>query len=284
MKTFTIKKEVLKNLLKDYFEYTLFNENSKKQIDNMLLKLTDEAKENLIKIWDVIFYVTSENIFMNEPTFNKIVNVSNKSKLYLYFKLINLNTIEINKIKTIDIIVKEEFKKEDKKIYETNNIINKIIDAIDYTKSETSLVLDLDKIDSLYSEKPKDLAKGAKRSVLATLTNKKIEYVFRVHPETKNRIVSVKELESANKLDLKNKEFNCKCPICNLKYSITKENINKIIRVNKNEIIFTCNHLNTDKYKNLPFKVNIDKFILNECSDYYKRMFFINNFKQLTKI
>jgi len=169
MKNLTIKKEVLKNLLKDYFEHTQLNENSKRQIDDMLLKLTDEAKENLIKILDVIFYVTNENMFINEPTFDKIVNVSNKSKLYLYFQLMKLNTTEINKTETINIV----FEKENKKIYETNNIINKIIDVIDYTKSETSIVLDSTKIDALYSGKPKHLVKGARKYVLTTLKKKK---------------------------------------------------------------------------------------------------------------
>lgn len=295
MKILTIKKEILEKLLKDYFEYNPIHKDIMKQIDNMIIKLTEEAKETIVKEFDVIFYVKNESSFINEPTFSKLFDVSNNSKLYLYLNLMNsINEEKTNKT-TIDIIIDEI---NEKKIEKTNNIklykedietlktINAIIFSIDFTKSKTSLTLDLDKIDALYSKAPKNIAKGARKSIISTLTEKKKERVFRVHPEAKNRIVSFEELEDANKLDLKDKEFNCKCPICGLKYTIIKDNIDDIIRLNKNEIIFMCDHLNTEKYKELPFKIDISQFITDKkySKKYYKQMFFINNFKRLTRV
>lgn len=282
MKILTIKKEILEKLLKDYFEYNPIHKDIIKQIDNMIIKLTEEAKETIVKEFDVIFYVKNESSFINEPTFSKLFDVSNRSKLYLCLKLMNsINEEKMNKT-TIDIIIDEI---NEKKIIETFKTINSIIFSIDFTKSKTSLILDLDKIDALYSKAPKNIAKGARKSIISTLTEKKKERVFRVHLEAKNRIASFKELEDANKLDLKDKEFNCKCPICGLKYTITKDNIDDIIRLNKNEIIFMCDHLNTENYKELPFKIDISQFITDKkySKKYYKQMFFINNFKRLTR-
>jgi len=279
MKILTLKKEILEKLLKDYFEYNPIPKNITKQIDKMIIKLTEETKETIVKKFDVIFYVKNESSFINEPTLSKIFDISNSSKLYLYFKLIN--SVEEEKIsKTIDIII-DEINKD----IEILKIIDVIVFSIDFTKSKTSLTLDLDKIDALYSKAPKNIAKGARKSIISTLTEKKKERVFRVHPEAKNRIVSFEELEDANKLDLKDKEFNCKCPICSLKYTITKDNIDDIIRLNKNDIMFMCDHLNTEKYKELPFKIDISQFITDKkySKKYYKQMFFINNFKKLTR-
>jgi len=279
MKILTLKKEILEKLLKDYFEYNPIPKNITKQIDKMIIKLTEDTKETIVKEFDVIFYVKNESSFINEPTLSKIFDISNSSKLYLYFKLIN--SVEEEKIsKTIDIII-DEINKD----IEILKIIDVIVFSIDFTKSKTSLTLDLDKIDALYSKAPKNIAKGARKSIISTLTEKKKERVFRVHPEAKNRIVSFEKLEDANKLDLKDKEFNCKCPICSLKYTITKDNIDDIIRLNKNDIMFMCDHLNTEKYKELPFKIDISQFITDKkySKKYYKQMFFINNFKKLTR-
>ena len=267
-----ISKDKFKEVLKEYFEYKFLEDKIKKQIENMFFKLTEFARKTIVKEMDVIFYVKNLDSFINEPLYSKIAYISDEAKLYLYYLLIEYFSDEIE-------IIIDKCKKEEIEVFK---LINTIIYAIEYTQGETSFTLDLDKIDSLYSKKPSNFAKSARKSIIATLTNKKRERIFRVHSDAKKRLVSIEELKKAKKLDLGNKEFNCRCPICGKKETITSEKID-IIKVNKDEIIFMCNHEKTDKFKELPFKINLHKFLGDKTySKREKQMFFINNFKKLT--
>jgi hypothetical protein len=191
MNIFNIEKKLLKNLIKEYFESNELDEKTIKQIDYMISKLTDFAKETIAKEFDIIFYVKNENAFAVEPSFSKIKEISSPTKLYLYFKLLDFFEDKI------DIIID---KINNKKEIEIFKIMNATIFTIDYTKDIKSFTLNLDKIDNLYSEESKKLAKGAKKSVISTLTQKHKERFFRVHLATKNRIVTFDELANFNKL------------------------------------------------------------------------------------
>jgi len=268
-----LSKDKFKEVLKEYFEYKFLEDKIKKQIENMCFKLTEFARKTIVKEIDVIFYVKDLDSFINEPLYSKIDYISDEAKLYLYYLLIEYFSDEIE-------IIIDKCKKEEIEVFK---LINTIIYTIEYTQGETSFTLDLDKIDSLYSKKPSNIAKSARKSIIATLANKKRERIFRVHPDAKKRIVSIEELKKAKKLDLGNKEFNCRCPICGKKETIINEKIDDIIKVNKDEIIFMCDHKETDKFKKLPFKINLHKFLGDKkYSKREKQMFFINNFKKLT--
>jgi hypothetical protein len=268
-----LTKDKFKEILKEYFEYKFLEDKIRKQIEKMFFKLTEFARKMIAKEIDVIFYVKNLDSFITEPLYSKINSVSDEAKLYLYYLLMEYFKDEIQ-------IVVEKCKKEEIEIFK---LINTVIYSIEYTQGETNFTLDLDKIDSLYSKKPSNIAKNARKSIVSTLTNKKRERIFRVHPAAKKRIVFIEELKKAKKLDLGNKEFNCRCPVCNQKKTITSENINDFIKINKDEVIFMCDHEKTDKFKELPFKINLQKFLGDKIySKREKQMFFINNFKKLT--
>jgi len=275
MKILNIDKINLKELLKNYFESNKIDKKFILQIEYLINKLTEEAKKNIVKNFNVIFYVKNENDFISRPLSSKIKNITDENKLYLYFRLIDFAT------NNIDIIITNA-NEENIEIYK---LIDAVIFTMTYTKDITSFTLDLDKIDALYTKEPKKIAKGARKSIISTLTKKRKERIFRVCKNAKNRIVLFDELLEANKLDLGDKTFNCKCPICGNKYSITKFNIDSIIEINDDYVIFKCEHNNTNFYKELPFKVNIKPFLEGKkYSKYSKQMFFINNFKKLTEI
>jgi len=178
MKILIVNKQTFKKLLKEYFEYhdsleeyfeysNPLKDKTKQQIRNMILKLTEEAKKTIVKEIDVIFYIKNENSFINEPTISKIDCISNEAKLYLYYFLIEwFEEYYPDEVKLM-------FKETGREEIETINIINATIFAINYTQGETGFTLDAKKIDSLYSKSPNNIAKGAKKSIITTLTNKK---------------------------------------------------------------------------------------------------------------
>jgi len=273
---FEIKKQTLKKILKEYFEFNEIDLNLKKQVDYLISKITDTTKKELIKKCDVIFYVKNKESFYQEPLSTKIMAVSNLLKTYMYYKI--LESEELNE-DTINIFIDTRSKNE----IETLNTIDAILFLINYTKNEKSSVIDFDKIDNLYSNSKKNIAKGAQKSIVTTLTKKYKERIFRVYPAKKS-IILIEELKKADKLDLKDKEFNCKCPICQKKFIIRKENIDNIIKFQKNKVIFKCNHKNTEYSKQLPFEKELDVYLSgNNYTNNEKQMFFINNFKKLVE-
>ena len=115
-------------------------------------------------------------------------------------------------------------KKYSKYTSEVNDVIHALAFLIRNTDTQKRLSINTKKIDELYDGNLIQFAKGAKKSLTATLIGKHKNDKFVVHPYTKNRIVSIQDLSDAY-LDLKDKTVTIKCPVCQEKFIISNHPI-----------------------------------------------------------
>ena len=86
-------------------------------------------------------------------------------------------------------------------------------------------------------------------------------------------------------LDLKDKTATIKCPVCQEKFIISKENIEKIISVQDNNIQINCKHTKSKEHiASLPFSIDLSNHFENNTKKTDKIMFLINNFKKLINV
>jgi hypothetical protein len=248
------------------------------QIHKCYNKLTNEAKISLLENCEFTFYVNNINLSRQRLYAEHILDIEDSTFVYLIYKIIDFMHF---KNKDIELII--NLKTYDKEVIELLKIVKSATFIIDYSKPGYTPFIDLKRIDNLYTNTNKKIAKGNYNSITGLLSSKKIKLKFKPHPDTKNEIVSIEKLKKSY-LNLNNKYVEFFCPICEEKNIINKNNIlNLFTFQNKLTLEFNCDHSNSpDHIKSLPFKINLAKYpvhSLNNETD--KIMFFINNSRKL---
>lgn len=248
------------------------------QIHKCYEKLTPEIKILLVEKCEFTFYVNNINLSRQRLYAEHILDIEDSTFVYLIYKIIDFMHF---KNKDLELII--NLKTYDKEVIELFRIFKSATFIIDYSKPSYNPIIDLKKIDNLYTNTNKKIAKGNYNSITGLLSGKKIKLKFKPHPDTKNEIVSIEKLKKSY-LNLNNKYVEFFCPICEEKNIINKNNIlNLFTFQNKLTLEFNCDHSNSpDHIKSLPFKINLAKYpvhSLNNETD--KIMFFINNSRKL---
>lgn len=275
--------ELIKNykesfdLIEKYIKNKTIENSIKAQISKLVNKLTNEAKDVILSNICISIYVNNINEAMQKILISNVKFIENKTYLFLIYKLI----IERDLQDDLNLEITFYLHKYNKFKYELNELLNPILNLINYTETEKSISINTNKIDALITCEPKKIAKGAQKSVVQTLTGKQKEKIFRVHPSTKDEIVLIEDLKP-NYLSLKDKYKTFLCPICKTKIKIDKNDIDKKISVKNNLVQINCDHeLNNSNSQELPYSIDLNQYFDQTNTKMEKKMFFINNFKKL---
>jgi len=253
---------------KDTFD-NIFKEQSKKMVN----KLTIDTKKSFIQNYLLIFGVKSSDAILENLRTNSIVKIKNEKLAYIYY----LCMIDINDEYSVN-IVKTKY---DKESFELEEFMDTIATMFLYTADTNSKSLSINKIDNILTNKR--IAKNVRNSVTTRLTLRKDDNYFRCHPKTDIKIVTIEELREY--LNIKDKHINIECPVCGNMINITSKNITKIIDFNKRykTVNIICNHEHTLYLKELPFILNIDKYIDKNYKQEDVSMFVLNNYNMLVR-
>jgi hypothetical protein len=250
-----------------------------KSLQQLIDKLTEKAADNILNNIFLTLHVQDIQEAVQSIHVNNIKKVDDEVYVCILYKLINKFDFHNSDIK-----VQIHLKKYSKYTSEINDIIHSLAFLIRNTDTQKSLSVNTKKIDELYNGNLTQFAKGAKKSLTATLIGKHKNDKFIVHPHTKYSIVSIQDL-SDSYLHLKDKTITIKCPICKEKFIISEENIEKIINVQNNKIQVNCKHTKSKEHiASLPFSINLSNYFEDSTKKMDKIMFFINNFKKLTNV
>jgi len=242
-------------------------------------KLTKKAAESILNNIYLTIHLQDTNEALQRIYLNNIKKVDDEVYVFILYKLINKYDLQRSN-KKVQIHLKKYLKYTSK----VDDIIHALAFLIKNTDTQKSLSINTKKIDELYDEDLTKLAKGAKRSLTATLIGKHKNDKFIVHPDTKDRIISIQELGDAY-LDLKDKTITIKCPICEARFIISKQNIKDIINVRNNNIQIICKHPKSKEHvASLPFSIDLSNHFEKDTKETDKIMFFINNFKKLANV
>jgi len=250
-----------------------------KSLQTLINKLSETAANNILNNIYLTIHVQDIKEAVQLILVNNIKKVNDEVFVFILYKLINKFDLQRSDVK-----VQIHLKKYSKYTSEVNDIIHALAFLIKNTDTPQSLSINTKKIDELYTENLTKLAKGAKKSLTATLIGKHKNDKFIVHPDTKYSIVSIQDLADSY-LDLKDKTITIRCPICKEKFIILKENIEKIISIQDNKIQINCKHIKSKEHiASLPFSINLSNYFGNNTKKTDKIMFFINNFKKLADV
>jgi len=250
-----------------------------KSLQTLINKLSETAANNILNNIYLTIHVQDIKEAVQLILVNNIKKVNDEVFVFILYKLINKFDLQRSDVK-----VQIHLKKYSKYTSEVNDIIHALAFLIKNTDTPQSLSINTKKIDELYTENLTKLAKGAKKSLTATLIGKHKNDKFIVHPDTKYSIVSIQDLADSY-LDLKDKTITIRCPICKEKFIISKENIEKIISIQDNKIQINCKHIKSKEHiASLPFSINLSNYFGNNTKKTDKIMFFINNFKKLADV
>ena len=250
-----------------------------KSLQTLINKLSETAANNILNNICLTIHVQDIKEAVQLILVNNIKKVNDEVFVFILYKLINKFDLQRSDVK-----VQIHLKKYSKYTSEVNDIIHALAFLIKNTDTPQSLSINTKKIDELYTENLTKLAKGAKKSLTATLIGKHKNDKFIVHPDTKYSIVSIQDLADSY-LDLKDKTITIRCPICKEKFIISKENIEKIISIQDNKIQINCKHIKSKEHiASLPFSINLSNYFGNNTKKTDKIMFFINNFKKLADV
>lgn len=248
------------------------------QIHKCYNKLTTEAKILLLENYEFTFYVNNINLSRQRLYAEHILDIEDSTFVYLIYRIIDFMHF---KNKDLELII--NLKTYDKEVIELLKIVKSATFIIDYSKPGYTPFIDLKKIDNLYTNTNKKIAKGNYNSITGLLSGKKIKLKFKPHPDTKNEIVSIEKLKKSY-LNLNNKYVEFFCPICEEKYIIDKNNISKLFTILKSVTLkFNCDHINSSIHvKSLPFKIELAKYSIHSLNNETEKiMFFINNSRKL---
>lgn len=248
------------------------------QIHKCYNKLTTEAKILLLENCEFTFYVNNINLSRQRLYAEHILDIEDSTFVYLIYRIIDFMHF---RNKDLELII--NLKTYDKVIIELLKIVKSATFIIDYSKAGYTPFIDLKKIDNLYTNTNKKIAKGNYNSITGLLSGKKIKLKFRPHPDTKNEIVSIEKLKKSY-LNLNSKYVEFFCPICEEKYIIDKNNIlNLFTFQNRVTLEFNCDHSNSPNHiKSLPFKIDLAKYSVQDLDNKIEKiMFFINNSRKL---
>ena len=265
IKTFNITS--LKNLLHNYFfkeekQHFLTN----RELEEIVIKIKDPDK--IIKNTDIILYVTSN--FFTSDCF-EIIDTDLDEKVYIYYKLL----YKVEKVKEVQILC-VEYKKTNKEITEMLNVIGCI------NKYVNNHTFNQPKFSNVFQNYKKDI-KNVKKSIFSTLfPQRKKNFTFNPYNKSSLQFVSFAQIPKAY-LDLKDRHITIQCPICKKKYFIDKDNIEKMFFVQKNDVIFNCDHSGTEYLKEFAYKVDLDKYLDKQLTKKEKIMFVLNNIKYFFK-
>jgi len=247
-------------------------------IRHMVQKMSKQMKVNFYTGLCIEIYVTDVKKAEIELFPHMIKNVSNFWVAYFFYEIVR-DDINLFANKMIQVRLIEYTKN----IYEAKEFINALLNSVVHLGKGISL--DLNSIESILSEDDlKVYAKGAKESVINTLTKKSVSNTFRIHPDYKERIVGIQEL--GRYLDLGGRHRSLDCPVCGEKYMIDKQNINNVIHFQDNKFIFNCLHTKTEIVKDIDkkrFVCDLSEYLNNTINKYHKQMFVLNNFTMIVK-
>ena len=237
-----------------------------KSLQTLINKLSETAANNILNNIYLTIHVQDIKEAVQLILVNNIKKVNDEVFVFILYKLINKFDLQRSDVK-----VQIHLKKYSKYTSEVNDIIHALAFLIKNTDTPQSLSINTKKIDELYTENLTKLAKGAKKSLTATLIGKHKNDKFIVHPDTKYSIVSIQDLADSY-LDLKDKTITIRCPICKEKFIISKENIEKIISIQDNKIQINCKHIKSKEHiASLPFSINLSNYFGNNTKKTDKR-------------
>jgi len=251
------------------------NDETIQMIKEMVGKMSINMKKVFLQNICIDIYVSDIKNAETELQSHMIKNVSNFWLVYLFREIVVVDF----KLGSEDVRV--QFFEYTKKGYETKEFLNTLMNSITYLVR--GVTLNLDSIENiLTSNDKKEYVKGAKKSVIHTLTGKSKSNSFRPHKHAKDRIVGIEELGKS--LDLKDRHIRVKCPVCSYEYDVDKYNIDEIIKVKDNIFIFHCLHIKTGNSEDLQknsFRKDLSAYFKGKYSKRDKQMFVLNNFKRI---
>lgn len=274
------KSNEIYSILDSYFR------NNKHQLENSQInqihkcyeKLKPEIKITLVEKFEFIFYVNDVNLSRQRLYAEHILDIEDSSFVYLIYKIMDFMHL---KNKDLELII--NLKAYDKESIELFKVFKSAMFIIDYSKSGYTPIIDLKKIDNIYTNTNTKIAKGNFNSITALLSGKKVKLKFKPHPDTKNEIVGIEKLKRSY-LNLNNKYVEFLCPICEKKHIINDSNILKRFTFqNRVTLEFNCDNEDSPNHiKSLPFKINLSKYSVQDLDNKIEKiMFFINNSRKL---
>ena len=244
-------------------------------LKEMVNKMSIELKEDFMRSFCLDLYVSDIKNAEIELQSHMIKKVSNFWLVYLFREIVR-SDFQLGK-KDVRIQLFEYTKRG----YEAKEFLNTLMNSVTYL--DRGITLDLDSIENILTGNDKKAyAKGAKKSVIHTLTGKKKEKSFRPHPRAKNEIVVIEELGKYLSLEDKHKRLNC--PVCSEEYDVDKHNIDNVIKIKGNIFIFHCIHArmeNGEKVNEPCFQKDLGSYFKGKHSNREKQMFVLNNFKKI---
>lgn len=267
----------LKKLSDPFFEGMIKDKSfNKKIVKNILSKVTDEMKDELIESCIVTLFVNDVTMGLKDLRTINIQRISDPWIVYLLCEIVRDDTSFGEKKIAIVLLPYS------KKGYEATTFFRELLHTFSHVNKGTHI--DLDSFESILSRSQKTTyAKGVKKSVTTTLTGLDNTKSFVPHKDTKHEIVSLERL--SNYLNLEGKHRRVKCPVCDESYLITTSNLTKVLHVDDTKFIFKCTHEKNSKMidKNF-FELNISNYISGKEKSVDKSMFVLNNFKKLIEL
>ncbi len=246
--------------------------------DMVLKKMSTKMKEVFLQDFSVNVHVTNIEQMINEPRPMYIEEIEDIWMVYCFLKIVNDDIISDPKEYRVNVF---KYKKD---VYEVRTFMSTILSAFPFT--DKGSILDFNEIEGILTNSDKKYyAKGAKKSVINTLTGKSKGDTFRVHKDAKFRIVSLGEL-SEKQLDIGKKHKELSCPICNMSYILDATNMDDMITIQKNTFVFNCLHEKTGNKEDLKknvFSGDIGIYVGQTKNKREKQMFVIHNFTKLTQ-
>lgn len=268
--------EIIDRLLLD----ALTDKDDKKidMVKGMVGKMSINMKEDFIHYMCIDLYVSDIKNATIELQTHTIKKVSNFWLVYLFREIIR-SDFKLGKEN-----VRIQFFEYTKKGYETKEFLNTLMNSVTYL--ERGITVDFDSIENILTATNKrEYAKGAKKSVIYTLTGKKKEKSFRPHPQAQYGIVEIEEL--GKYLNLEDKHKREKCPVCSEEYVLDKNNIDDYIKIKDNVFTFHCLHTKTGDSEDLKkdsFRRDLSIYFKEKYPKRDKQMFVLNNFKRIVSI
>lgn len=275
-----IKPKEILEIIKSVVEKKLEGKESFAKIvrDMVLKKMSLEMKEVFLQDFSINVYVTNIEQMINEPRSIYIQEFGDIWMVYCFLEIIKDDITNNSKAYKINVF---KYKKE---VYEVRIFMSTILSAFPFT--DKGSILDFNEIEGILTNPDKKYyAKGAKKSVINTLTGKSKGGTFRVHKDTKIRIVPLGEL-SEKQLDIGDKHKELNCPICKTSYIVDDTNIDDLITIQKNVFVFNCLHEKTGNKEDLKknvFSRDINIYVGQSKNTRKKQMFVIHNFIKLTR-
>lgn len=251
------------------------NDEKIQMVKDAARKMSMKMKKDFIQNMCIDLYVSDIKNAETELESHLIKKVSNIWLVYLFREIIRAD------FKLGDEKVRVQFFEYTKKGYETKEFLNTLMNSV--THLERGVTLNLDSIENiLTASDKKEYAKGAKKSVINTLTGVSKSNSFRPHPQAKDRIVAIEDLGKYLKLEDKHKRVQC--PVCSEEYDIDKENIDDLVKVKDNVFVFHCLHIRTGNTEDLEkdsFRKDLSSYLKGKHSKRDKQMFVLNNFQRI---